>query len=195
VSEISKKQLRETIGAPSVGVINEILKEAGIEATGDMLPAKVGEFVRAVHDLMRTQNKSIKLAVEEVAASYGKKDKDVYQKGYAQALAGKLQHDAKEFHVQYYSYLPKAINSAVVFNDPEVSAARENAFASIIASISTCTEGIAGASLIGEAENFTGYLEQELGALGIISPSLPQSEMPKLLGTSSSTSEAAPSAS
>lgn len=191
MNEMSKKQLRELIGAPSIAVINEILKEAGAEATGDMLPAHVGEFVRAVHDLMRT-GKNIKMSIEEVMAASGKKD--VYQQGYAQALAGKLQHDAKAFYVQYYTYLPKAINSSVVFNDPDVTIARENAFGEIIASISTCQDGIAGATKSGSAENFTGYLEQELEALGII-PLKQASEMPKLLGTSSITNEVVSSAS
>lgn len=191
MSEISKKQLRELIGAPTIGVINEILKESGAETTGDMLPAHIGEFVRAVYEITRT-GKSIKAAIETVMSASGKKD--VYQQGYAQALAGKLQHDAKAFHVQYYTYLPKAINSSVVFNDPEVTAARESAFGEIIASISTCQDGIGGASLIGNAENFTGYLEQELGEMGIIPLSLP-SEMPKLLSSSPTTSEVVPSAS
>lgn len=193
MSEISKKQLREMIGAPSIGVINEILKEAGVEATGDMLPAQAGEFVRAVYEITRT-GKSIKAAIEAVKTMSGKKD--VYQQGYAQALAGKLQHDAKAFHVQYYTYLPKAINSSAVFNDPEVTAARENAFGEIIASISTCQDvGGGGVPTLGNGENFTGYLEQELGAMGIIPLSLQQSEMPKLLSSSSTTNEVVPSAS
>lgn len=186
MSEISKKQLRELIGAPSIGVINEILKEAGVDATGDMLPAKIGELVSAVHDLMRT-GKSIKAAIESVKATSSKKD--VYTHGQAQALAGKLHHDARNFHIQYYTYLPKAIGSDAVFNDPEVTAARENAFAEIIASTST------NQNVYGNAENFTGYLEQELGAMGIIPLSLQQSEMPKLLGTSPVTNEVVPSAS